>query len=86
MKTTALSGAKAAATAKITAWADVQGRATEKKVTARAAGNVRAAEAYFKAEVQASCRRSRHEGALVAIDKAEREAAEIAAWEARSRR
>lgn len=86
MKTTALDGAKRAAMAKIQGWANVQSRAHHKKLAARAAGNVALADTYFRAEVSASCRRSRHEAALVAIDKAEREGAEVAAWNARTRK
>ena len=86
MKTTASENAKRTATAKIKAWADVQSKAHNKKVASRQSGNATLADLYFKAEVKASCRRARHEGALVAIDKAEREAAEVAAWEARKAR
>lgn len=86
MKTTAIENAKRTAAAKIQAWAGVQSRAAAKKVAARAAGNAKLADTYFRAEVQASCRRSRHEDALVKIDRFEREAAEVAAWETRRSR
>jgi hypothetical protein len=80
------SGAKAAATKKIQAWADVQSKAKAKKEAARKAGNEKAAKVYFEAEVGASCRRSKHEDALVKMDRMERQAAEEAAWEARRAR
>lgn len=85
MNGAALNGAKAAATKKIQVWSGVQMRAAAKKADARAVGNEKAALMYFNAEVWASCRRSKHEDALVKLDRFERDAAEQAAWDARRR-
>lgn len=76
MNASKIPGAKSAAMSKIQRWAKVQSAARAKKEAARKSGNEALAQEYMKAEFKASARRSRHENALCAIDKWEREAAE----------
>lgn len=83
MNASKIEGAKAAAMAKVVAWAKVQSGAYHKKEAARAAGNTVRAKIYFTAECQASCRRARHEAAIEAMCRWEREAAEQTAWDAK---